>query len=114
MQFDLKHIVTIFFACLITSYLTYKIMGKTPTIDFQKEWYEKRQSELKREIDSLSNKLSVEFKNSDMYESKIDSIENVKQKIKYIYVTKYKEIDTASVGSIVNQFQDLFTKSGVK
>jgi hypothetical protein len=43
-----------------------------------------------------------------------DSLGNLKPKIEYRYVTKTNEIDNASVGDVVNDFQSVFTKDNIK
>jgi len=114
LEINKKNIVALIVCCLLTAFLTYKFTQKEVVIDFDKQWYENRQAQLKREIDSLNNRLSLEYQKMDTYNSKIDSIENVKQKIKYIYVKKYKEIDSASVGNVIGEFDRIFSDSGVK
>jgi hypothetical protein len=48
------------------------------------------------------------------FNAKIDSLQNLKPIIQTIYVTKYKEIDNASAGTIANEFTNVFTNAGIK
>lgn len=44
----------------------------------------------------------------------IDSLDKVKLKIKYVYIKKDREIDTMGIGTMVNQFKIIFSKSNSK
>jgi uncharacterized membrane protein YhiD involved in acid resistance len=44
----------------------------------------------------------------------VDSLENLKPKIKVKYVTKYKDIDTANATALVKEFDSLFSSHNLK
>jgi hypothetical protein len=80
---------------LILSYIVFN----RETHIFDDTLFKKRESELKQRIDSLDNLVKIEIENKIKYEQKLDSLQKLKEKIKYIYVSKNNKID----GSIVNQ-----------
>ena len=69
---------------------------------------------LQRHSDSLSRYISETEKKVDKLETKIDSLESLKPKIVIKYVKKYKEIDSASVGVIIADFDSIFAANGHK
>lgn len=48
------------------------------------------------------------------FNAKIDSLENLKQQTKIIYVNKYQEIDGSSATNVAKEFNDMFTNAGIK
>jgi len=69
---------------------------------------------LKTANDSLIKEIARGDAEIIAYNSKIDSFQNLKPKIQTIYVTKYKEIDNANAGDIINEFSGVFSKIGIK
>jgi hypothetical protein len=74
---------------------------------------------LRKKIDSVAlenNKLDsailVEKNKAVKYQSAIDSLETLEPKIITKYVNKYKEIDSASVGVIIADFDSIFAANG--
>jgi predicted negative regulator of RcsB-dependent stress response len=45
---------------------------------------------------------------------RIDSLEKSKSKIRYVYDEKFKEIDNANIGFVVNDFSRIFSENGIK
>ena len=69
---------------------------------------------LKTENDSLLNCIAVRDGEIKAFNSKIDSLQSLKPKIKIVYVEKYKEIDNANSGAIVAKFKNVFAKAGIR
>lgn len=62
----------------------------------------------------LNNEIIKSNQKNEANAKQIDSLEKVKQKIKIIYLEKSKEIDNASVGVIVNEFENVFSTNDIK
>jgi hypothetical protein len=91
---------------LILSYIVFN----RETHIFDDTLFKKRESELKQRIDSLDKVLQSEIKSKTDLQNKIHYLDSLKQKIKYVYVIKEKEIDTASVPNLINKFKDVFAE----
>jgi hypothetical protein len=95
---------------LILSYIVFN----RETHIFDDTLFKKRESELKQRIDSLDNLVKIEIENKIKYEQKLDSLQKLKEKIKYIYVSKNNKIDSASVSDVVSEFKSIFAEGNVK
>jgi hypothetical protein len=95
---------------LILSYIVFN----RETHIFDNTLFQKRESELKQTIDSLQNIVNSEILIRDKYEQKLDSLQNLKEKIKYVYVSKNNKIDSASVSDVVSEFKSIFAEGNVK
>lgn len=62
---------------------------------------------LLNQIDSIENK-------SDSLLLKIDSLQGVKVKIKYVYEKEFKRLDSSSANTILHEYFKLFTKHNIK
>jgi len=69
---------------------------------------------LNRENDSLLTDIAKHTTQISVFNAKIDSLENLKPKIQTIYVTKIKEIDSASAGHLINSFTTIFADNNVE
>lgn len=103
----------VFLICLFVGYqIILHFTEKVSSFDEQK---------MKRSIDSLHNqneqlilKISGYENSIKGFQNKIDSLENLKQEIKVIYVRKKNKIDSASSSVIISEYNDIFTKNSVK
>lgn len=69
---------------------------------------------LKRTNDSLSKSINNQRVLIVKLTQRIDSLEKSKSKIQYIYDEKFKEIDNANIGFVVDDFSRIFTENGIK
>ena len=90
------------------------VVTKSPKVVFDDSVYIKKENELRREIDSLSNVVKIETQTKNSYINKIDSLTKIKKRVRYVYVQKTKKIDTASVNYLIKEFKSVFSTSGVK
>ncbi len=79
------------------------------------------ETKINKTIDSLNKQneklrtLITGFESSiKTYENKIDSLEDLKQEIKIVYVKKKNKIDSSSTSDIINEYKDIFSKGSVK
>lgn len=79
------------------------------------------EKKMNKTIDSLNKQneklrtLITGFESSiKTYENKIDSLEDLKQEIKIVYVKKKNKIDSSSTSDIINEYKDIFSKGSVK
>ena len=103
-------ILILSFALITLSYFHFK---KTDSV-LDDSLFKQRESELKQRIDSLQSVVNNETLIRDKYEQKLDSLQNIKEKIKYVYVSKNNKIDSASVSDVVSQFKSVFADGHVK
>ena len=89
-------------------------LNKKTALPINNEYYEKRQKQLQAEKDSLLNLITKNFKEVDNYRHTIDSLQGLKKGVKYVYIQKYKEVDSTYAVGLVDKFDDLFAKSGIK
>jgi len=102
-------IIILGIALLIVGYIAFK---PSPT-PYDKDYLEKQLNELKHTKDSLLKSITKLQADNFKSQAVVDSLEKLKPKIQLVYVNKYKEIDNASAGTIVNEFDDVFAKAGV-
>lgn len=69
---------------------------------------------LQRTNDSLSKSINNQRVLIVKLTQRIDSLEKTKSKIQYIYDEKFKEIDNANIGFVVDDFSRIFTENGIK
>ena len=112
----IKNVFTIsFFIILITGLLFfYKITYKEVTNKIEANTLKKKYDSLNLVIDSLSLKLIRILEQRELYENKIDSLQELKPKIVIKYVNKSNKIDESSVITIVNEFEGIFSKNSIK
>jgi hypothetical protein len=112
MKIDKKTIAIIILAILVAilSYIAYKpsveVIGDN-ILKAEKERLEVENKTLFSEIltrDTIISKLKDE----------ITDLENKKPKIKTIYVTIYKKIDTLNCTGVANEFKTVFANAGIK
>ena len=112
MKIDKKTIVIIILVILVAilSYIAYKpsveVIGDN-VLKAEKERLEAENNTLFNDIlsrDTLILKLKTE----------ITDLENQKPKIKTIYVTIYKKIDTLTYTGVANEFRNVFSNAGIK
>ena len=82
-------------------------------INFEKDLYDEKITLLKKERDSLNSLYFNSLEKIGCYKSQIDSLQNLKRKIKYVYIEKYKEIDSANAIDVYNKFKDIFSKNNI-
>ena len=63
---------------------------------------------------ALQNKITLLQSNLDRSQTKIDSLTNLKQKIKYVYIDKIHSVDTMGFGSLLHEFSIILTKPNQK
>lgn len=71
---------------------------------------EQRIDSLQKHSDSLARYIGKKEDEMKILIKKVDSLQSLKPAIQIKYVNKYKEIDNASVGAVVNEFDSIFTK----
>jgi hypothetical protein len=86
---------------------------KDPVI-YDQQLIDSRYEKLKVEYQVTLNELNEIKQINKKRDLKIDSLENLKPIITYVYIEKSKEIDSANSNIIVNEFSDIFTKYGIK
>ena len=69
---------------------------------------------LQQQNDSLSKVIVNNTFTVKSYKHKIDSLENLKPIIITRYVEKSNEIDAGSVSYVVNEYNSIFAKNGIK
>jgi len=79
----------------------------TEYIDVELKRLEERNKTLQNKITLLEVKLNRS-------QTKIDSLTNLKQKIKYVYLDKIHSVDTMGFGSLLNEFRIILTKHNQK
>ena len=63
---------------------------------------------------TLQNKISLLEVKLNRSQTKIDSLTNLKQKIKYVYIDKIHSVDTMGFGSLLREFRIILTKPSKK
>lgn len=104
---------SIIFATVLVISL-YRIISKADENDVRVQAMQKKYNELKISNDSLSVQINAEIEKVVEYKRQIDSLQNVKQKIKYVYETKYKEIINSDASGVNNMLKGIFTINGIK
>jgi hypothetical protein len=112
MKIDKKTIAIIILVILVSilSYIAYKPRIEVivdNVLKLEKEHLEAENKALFSEIltrDTVISKLKTE----------ITDLENQKPKIKTIYVTIYKKIDTLNSTGVANEFKTVFANAGIK
>jgi cell division protein FtsB len=103
-------IILLSIALAIVSYIAF-----TPTpVNYDKELIEKQIKELKQANDSLLTDNKELKENNTKFESKIDSLQALKNKSAIRYVTKSKEIDAATVSGTIDELKIIFAINGIK
>jgi hypothetical protein len=101
-------ILVIILGCAIGYFVAIKEPDPIPVFN---EPYKELYDALAKERENMVKEIN-ELKISSEKQGKIiDSLEAVKKQIKYIYVTKVREIDTLNSNGIVNEFKGIFAKS---
>ena len=103
-------IIILSIALLIVGYIAFK----PSPVPYDKELIEKQIKELQAKNDALLNGIVLKEKENAHRQETIDSLQSLKPKIQTKYVYVYKEIDNANVGTIVNEFECVFAKGGIK
>lgn len=97
---------------LLTSLEKKKV--KTPINPLQEEATKTKLQRLEDDKKALQIKiLEQETKSKDLLEV-VDSLENLKPKIKVKYVTKYKDIDSAGSMLLAKEFDSIFSSHNIK
>lgn len=111
MNIDKKTIVIIILsiALAIVSYIAF---GKDEPV-FDNTLVENQLKALKQENDSLMADANKHIEKETKFEAKIDSLENLKPQIQYIYEKKYAQIDNANINSVVNDFKGIFADNNI-
>ncbi|MFW9952379.1 MAG: hypothetical protein ACFFKA_19850 [Candidatus Thorarchaeota archaeon] len=105
---DKKTIIIVVLTCLVLLFGYFAYREKPHDSSFAEKY-------LKEQMDSLANentrllKENIDKDNKILIFSKtLDSLQNLEPKVIIKYVKKYKEIDSASAGELVNDFNNLF------
>lgn len=69
---------------------------------------------IERQNDSLLKSVEQDKKEIYKFNKRIDSLEELKNKVIIKYKFKENEIDKSSSAHLVNEFKDIFTSSGIK
>lgn len=86
------------------------LLLKKPEVKYDTTLYERKLEELKSERDSLYKELIKSDSIRIVFKSRIDSLSNIKDSIRYVYIKKYKDIDNASVSDIVDEFKVILSE----
>jgi membrane-bound ClpP family serine protease len=78
--------------------------------DYEKTKVKRSVDSIQRHSDSLIMLIATTEQRVNRMKMVIDSLENVKPQIVVKYVKKYKEIDSASAGTVVTEFDSIFSK----
>jgi hypothetical protein len=112
MKIDEKTIAIIILAILVLmlSYISYKpritVIGDN-VLKLQKE-------RLEAENKAILNQILTSDSTILKLNTKITDLENQKPKIKTVYVTIYKKIDTLNCTGVANEFKTVFANAGIK
>lgn len=88
-------IIILVVAITIVSYIAFK---KESAV-FDDILYQKRINELEAEKDSLLISIEKGSEKEKKYIHTVDSLQNLKPKIQYVYIEKYKFVDNANIVS---------------
>jgi predicted RNase H-like nuclease (RuvC/YqgF family) len=69
---------------------------------------------IERQNDSLLKSIEQDKKEIEKFNRRVDSLEEVKNKIIVKYKFKENEIDKSSSAHLVNEFKDIFAGCGIK
>lgn len=102
-------LIVVLIVCLsIVSYIAF-----SPQKPYDDSIIKERMDKLSHENDSLLNDNKLLRAERSSYYKKINSLNSLEPKIEIRYVEKYKQIDNASINSITNEFDSLFSKNGI-
>jgi hypothetical protein len=86
----------------------------TPKYDQLVTYLKQQNKNLETKNKELEYKIKILANQKNQILLQIDSLNKLKNKVKYVYIKKDREIDTMGVGSIVNEFKTLFAKDNRK
>lgn len=69
---------------------------------------------IERQNDSLLKSVEQDKKEIEKFNQRVDSLEQLKNKVIVRYKYKENEIDKSSSAHLVNEFKDIFASSGIK
>ena len=103
----INNLIKIGIAVLVVFLIIWYFKPKENKTDI--EVIQSRIDSLMKKNDSLDKLILFQKSEGEKLKSRIDSFEGLKPKIITKYVNKYKEIDSASAGTIVNHFDSIFS-----
>jgi len=112
MTINYKHIifVVVCFVAIFYAYMYYK--PEPPVID--EDIINSIRLDLEYKNQVLQTKVDELKINNKAKQGTIDSLQSLKPKIKYVIIEKNNEIDNASVGGLINEYNRLFSTSRIK
>jgi len=112
MFFDKKNIIIFVLGLSLVVCLFFLFKDEPKNIDYR--FLETQINSLKvKNTELLKDIMVIELKNNN-YESKIDSLLQIKPKINIKYVTKYKEIDNANASRLISLSDSIFSANGIR
>ena len=114
-NFDKKQFLIVMLSIVFGLVMGYFFFRPTKQpLPYDQELIDKQMNELKEKNKMLQGYVLFVEKKSFELKCRVDSLEALKPKIETKYVSKFKEIDDASAIGVVNEFQSILSKSGVR
>ena len=89
-------------------------VATTPALEYDKEIMQQKIDSLQASNDKLLKSIQESNLKIDSAYHRIDSLEELKRKTIIKYIHKKNEIDTASFGYLVHDFDSIFTANHIK
>jgi len=106
--------IFVLWALISTAILVYLFVNQSVVSNDTIQNLQKKIDSVEAENLKLDSAIFLQKNKSQKYQHTIDSLESLEPKIITKYVNKYKEIDSASVGVIVANFDSIFAANGYK
>ena len=103
-------------AIVLTSicFVGYIVLNKPEPAPYDSELIEARVNVLEQENTRLKDNIASERMKSTEFLKELNHLKSLPPKIEIRYETKYKTIDAASVGTVVSEFDSVFTNHNLK
>jgi len=106
--------IFVLWALISTAILVYLFVNQSVVSNDTIQNLQKKIDSIEAENLKLDSAIFAQKDKAQKYQSEIDSLKGLEAKIITKYVNKYKEIDSASVGVIVANFDSIFAANGYK
>ena len=106
--------IFVLWAVISTAILIYLFVNQSVVSDTTIDILQKKIDSVNAENLKLDSAIFAQKDKAQKYQSEIDSLKGLEPKIITKYVNKYKEIDSASVGVIIADFDSIFAANGHK
>ena len=93
--------------------ITYFYFRPEP-VNYDPGFVQARYDSLQLEFNDLATEVDQVRTDNKKKANRIDSLENLKPKLKYVYIEKSNYIDIADFNVIVNEFSGIFSKNHIR